>query len=140
MASSGSVQVAAVPISSETSAEMAAVGEILRVICSNPILSTSIGLQGSIISMSGEGTEETHKNIGKLLHSKSITKRSIKRKSHGNTQSTPMSKKKVVDYLTNSKRNDFKHKNASHKPAKSMSMVSLEGDQNQAATGSVTKF
>nr|GEU88187.1 pathogenesis-related homeodomain protein isoform X1 [Tanacetum cinerariifolium] len=83
--------------------------------------------------MSREGTEETHKNIGKLLHSKSITKRSIKRKSHGNT-STPLSKKKVVDYLTSSKRNEIKCRNACHKTAKSMNMASLEGDQNQLPT------
>ncbi|GKA58994.1 hypothetical protein Tco_0758307 [Tanacetum coccineum] len=79
----------------------------------------------------GEGMEETHKNIGKLLHSKSITKTSIKQKSYGSTQSTPVSKKKVIDYLTDNKKNDFKHRNDSHRPSKSLSMASLENEQNQ---------
>lgn len=95
--------------------------------------------------MTGAETKEAPKSIGKLLHLKSSTpksyaKRSRKLKSHGNTLSSPMSKKKLVDLLTNSKKNDFKRRNASHKSTKSLSKPSLVSCQNQkkqlAATGS----
>lgn len=65
--------------------------------------------------MTGEVTKDSHKNIGKLLHSKCITKRSRKLKSHGNSQTSPISKENLVNYLTNSKNKDFKRRNASKK-------------------------
>lgn len=86
--------------------------------------------------MTGVGTKEAHKNIGKLLHSKSITRRSYAKKSrkvkpHGGTESSQMSKKKLVDFLTNSKMKDFKCSNASDNTGKSLSMPSLVSCQNQ---------
>ncbi|KAK1430177.1 hypothetical protein QVD17_12732 [Tagetes erecta] len=64
--------------------------------------------------MTGSETEDTRKNIGKSLHSesmtmKSCTKRSRKLKSQENSQ---ISKKKFADFLSKSKNKDFKHTNA----------------------------
>ncbi|KVI01415.1 Homeodomain-like protein [Cynara cardunculus var. scolymus] len=95
--------------------------------------------------MTGAETKEAPENIGKLVHlqsstPKSYAKRSRKLKPHGNTLSSPMSKKKLVDLLTNSKKKEFKRRNASNKASKSLSKPSLVSCQNQkkqlAATGS----
>lgn len=95
--------------------------------------------------MSGAETEEAHENIEKMPHIKnltteSVTKRSRKLKPHGDTQSSPMSKKKIVDLLTNSRKKDYKRRNASQKAAKSLNKPSLLSCQDQkkqlAASGS----
>ncbi|XP_076932907.1 pathogenesis-related homeodomain protein-like [Bidens hawaiensis] len=64
--------------------------------------------------MTESGMEEAQNNIGKSMQStsitrKSCTKRSRKRKSHGNTRTSQISKKKYMDILTNSKNKGLDH-------------------------------
>lgn len=82
--------------------------------------------------MTGVETKETRKNIGKLLHSKCSTQKLHTKRSR--KPKTPMSKEKLVEFLTNSKRNDFKCRNASHKTIKSLINPSITTFQNQEET------
>lgn len=74
-------------------------------------------------------TKEAHKNIGKLLHSKCNTPNLYSKRQR--KPKPPMSKEKLVEFLTNTKRNDFKRRNTSHKATKSLTNPSTTTSQNQ---------
>ncbi|KAK9076832.1 hypothetical protein SSX86_005166 [Deinandra increscens subsp. villosa] len=86
-------------------------------------------------------TEEAQTDIGELVYSesttrKSYTKRSRKPKYHGNTLSSQMSKKKLVDCLINSENKDFEHTNT----AEYLSNPSLISCRNKKGDFSSEKY
>lgn len=74
--------------------------------------------------MTGAETKEAGKNVGKLLHSRCNTPKLYSKRSR--KLKPPMSKEQLVEYLTNSKRNDFKGRKAT----KSLTNPSIMACQN----------
>ncbi|KAL8223064.1 hypothetical protein R6Q57_020463 [Mikania cordata] len=90
--------------------------------------------------MTGSVTEQAQTNVGESLYSKSnttelCTKRPRKLKYHGDTWTSQISKKKLVDFLTNSKSKDFERTNT----AKSLSNPSLVSCENKKGVFSSEK-